>query len=206
MLCIIDYGLGNVNSVRNMLKKIGVSAQISRSPDDIRKAKKLILPGVGAFDTGMRNLHELGLIPVLEEQVFERSVPILGICLGMQLMSKSSEEGRLPGLGWIDGNTKRFLLDGANAHLPVPHMGWNEVAIAKPHWLSANLPANSRFYFVHSYHVDCANQDDVLLYANYGISFSAAICSRNVLGVQFHPEKSYKFGMALLESFARIEL
>jgi glutamine amidotransferase len=203
MLCIIDYGLGNLNSVKNMFKKIGVAAEISSSPDIIRSAEKLILPGVGAFDVGMENLQTRGLVPVLEEQIFKRSIPILGICLGMQLMSRSSEEGKQQGLGWIDAETKRFAFHDPAKQLPIPHMGWNEVSVVKPHALVNELPPAPRYYFVHSYHVTCADAEDVLLQADYGGVFTAAFVRNNIFGVQFHPEKSHKYGMALLQNFAR---
>ena len=203
MLCIVDYGLGNLGSIKNMLKKVGVPAQISSLPDDIVAADKLILPGVGAFDAGMANLHARGLVPVLEEQVFERKKPVLGICLGMQLMSKGSEEGQQRGLGWIDAETRRFDFSALEQRLPVPLMGWNEVTVEKSEPLVSELPPEPRFYFVHSYHVVCANPGDIMLTATYGLPFTAGFAHGNILGVQFHPEKSHKFGMALLQAFAK---
>ncbi len=201
MICIVDYGLGNLGSIRNMLKKIGAPSVISSSPADIRSAEKLILPGVGAFDAGMQNLRQSGLIPVLEERVFGKHVPMLGICLGMQLMAGGSAEGDQPGLGWIDAQAERFDFGQSERRLPVPHMGWTDVEIVRSDPLTDNLPSSPRFYFVHSYHVRCAQPADELLRAHYGIDFTAGFSRGNLRGVQFHPEKSHKFGMALLKNF-----
>jgi imidazole glycerol-phosphate synthase subunit HisH len=202
-LCIIDYGLGNLGSIANMLKRLNAPNRITSSPDEIREATKLILPGVGAFDVGMGNLHSRGLVPVIEEQVIMRRVPILGICLGMQLMTKGSEEGILPGLGWIDAWTKRFDFSGQEERLPIPHMAWSDVSIGRRCALTENLPPEPRYYFVHSYYVECTDPADVLFVAHYGRPFVAAFAHGNIVGVQFHPEKSHRFGMALLGNFVR---
>jgi glutamine amidotransferase len=201
MICIVDYGLGNLGSIRNMLKKVGFPSVVSSSADEIRAAQKLILPGVGAFDAGMRNLNDSGLVPALEEKVLAGNTPILGICLGMQLMTKSSEEGQLPGLGWIDAHTRLFAFPEGEK-LPVPHMGWREVTAQKPDILTKDMDSDARFYFVHSYRVMCEDVSDELYSARYGIKFTAAFARGNIRGVQFHPEKSHKFGMALLRNFA----
>jgi glutamine amidotransferase len=200
MIVIIDYGLGNPPSVRNMLRKAGHDAQVSADPAVVRAATKLILPGVGAFDHGMQNLADCGLIPVLNEAALERKVPFLGICLGMQLLSRGSEEGVKPGLGWLDATTVRFNFP--HSDLRVPHMGWNTVARTRPSTLTATLPDESRFYFVHSFHLRVANPEDVMLTANYGGEVVAATGRGNIAGTQFHPEKSHKFGLALLRAFA----
>lgn len=202
MIAVIDYGLGNLGSIANMLKKVGAVATVTADPAIIRQADRLILPGVGAFDTGVRNLEERGLIPVLNERVLEENIPILGVCLGMQLMGRRSEEGQLPGLGWLDATAVRFKFEGVNAHLKIPHMGWNELTICQPHPLFANLQEESRFYFVHSYHVVCADPTNVLARTTYGFDFTSAVVKGNIIGVQFHPEKSHRFGMALLRNFA----
>lgn len=202
MLTIIDYRLGNLGSIENMLRKLGHAAAVSSQPEDLRSADGLILPGVGAFDQGMRNLHDLGLVPVLQELVHERGVPVLGICLGAQLMTERSEEGVEPGLGWIPATTVRF----DQARIPglrVPSMGWSDVVATQDHWLLSGLPAEPRFYFVHSYHFEVRDPSQVLLHATYGYRFAAAFAARNIMGVQFHPEKSHRYGMALLDSFAR---
>lgn len=201
MITIVDYNMGNLGSIRNMLKKIGVDCEVTADPSRIAAATQLILPGVGAFDAGMENLHRSGLVPLLNERVREAGIPILGICLGMQLMTNGSEEGRVPGLGWIDARTLRF--QPRDRALKVPHMGWNRVTVARPSLLADELPEEPRFYFVHSYYVSCAKDDDVLLRTTYGDEFASAFHSRNVWGVQFHPEKSHKFGMQLLLNFAR---
>jgi glutamine amidotransferase len=201
MIVIVDYGMGNLGSIDNMFKKIGVKAIISGDPEVIATAPKLLLPGVGSFDRAMERIHELGLKSVLDEQVLVSKKPLLGICLGMQLLTRGSEEGRLPGFGWIAADTIRF---SNSIDLKVPHMGWNFVHPASPSSLTSNLPADSRFYFVHSYRVHVDNEKDSILKCNYGIEFDAAIQRDNIFGAQFHPEKSHKYGMKLLENYAKI--
>ncbi len=200
MITIVDYGLGNLGSIKNMLKKIGFDSLITSDLKKIEKANKLILPGVGAFDNGMENLKKFKLIPVLNKAVLENKIPILGICLGMQLMTGQSEEGKLAGLGWIEGETTKFNFP--NGNLKVPHMGWNKVKMAKKSPLTDSLKGENRFYFVHSYYVTCKNSSDVLMQTNYGFPFCSAFSSKNIYGVQFHPEKSHQYGMRLLENFA----
>ena len=202
MIVIIDYGMGNLGSIANMLKKVGVPAVISSDPAVVEKADRLILPGVGAFDAGIKNLATRDLIPLLNFRVLEQKTPILGVCLGMQLLCKRSEEGQLPGLGWLDAEAVRFKFGSNTANLKIPHMGWNSLAVCQPHSLFANLEAENRFYFVHSYHVVCADQSNVLAQTNYGFDFASAVVKDNILGVQFHPEKSHKFGMHLYKNFA----
>lgn len=202
MIIIIDYGLGNLGSMANMLKKAGVEARVSSDSSDIERAEKLILPGVGAFDRGMSNLHEKGLIPVLNNKVLKEKTPILGVCLGMQLIGNESEEGTLPGLGWVDAKSIRFQFNKNPTNLRIPHMGWNTLTITRSHPLFTGLEDENRFYFVHSYHVVCAHELNVLAHTDYGHSFASAIVSENIIGVQFHPEKSHMFGMRLLKNFA----
>lgn len=199
-IVIVDYGLGNLSSVRNMFHKAGCEAEVTSAPSAIRAASRLVLPGVGAFDHGMRNLAERGLIDVLHEAVLGRKTPVLGICLGLQLMSRRSEEGALPGLGWLPADTIRFSFP-AEESFRVPHMGWNSVTKPKDSFLSRFLPDDARFYFVHSYHVRCDDAVDVALTTNYGGEVVAAAVRGNVAGTQFHPEKSHKFGLALLSAF-----
>ncbi len=201
MICVIDYGLGNLGSIVNMLKKIGVTAAISSESSVINKAKKLILPGVGAFDNGMKNLEERNLIPLLNAKVFQDKTPILGLCLGMQLFTQHSEEGQLPGLGWLEAETVRFQFDQECAHLKIPHMGWNTIQIYQPNPIFTDMDKESRFYFVHSYHVICTDTSAVLAETQYGYNFTSAVAKENIIGVQFHPEKSHKFGMKLLKNF-----
>jgi len=201
MITIIDYGIGNIGSVKNMLKKVGQKSLITSNLEEIEAAEKLILPGVGAFDYGMEQLSKHNLIDTLNKKVLIQKTPILGICLGMQLFSKKSEEGQKNGLGWIDAVTKKFDFRN-NENLAIPHMGWNDIHIKKQSKLTQDLPNDSRFYFVHSYHMECINKEDVLATSNYGYEFTCSIEKDNILGVQFHPEKSHKFGMQLLKNFA----
>jgi glutamine amidotransferase len=184
-----------------MLRKIGAEALVSADRQDIINAHKLILPGVGSFDAGMERLEARGLIPLLQKRVLEDKIPILGVCLGMQLLSKRSEEGQLPGLGWLDAETIRFKFAGNNNSLKIPHMGWNQVEVKQEHPLFAGLQYNNRFYFVHSYHVVCSNTDNILATTSYGFDFTSVFIHGNIMGVQFHPEKSHKFGMRLLKNF-----
>lgn len=201
MIAIVDYGMGNVGSVSNMLRKLGAEVLITSNATELAKADKLILPGVGAFDTGMKNLDASGLRPILDERVHGQKTPILGICLGMQLLSLNSEEGGLPGLGWIPAETVRFALPIEHAHLRVPHMGWNSLDIRQPHALLAGYEETPRFYFAHSYHVRCTYRDDVIATCDYGICFDAVVARGHIMGAQFHPEKSHAFGLRLLENF-----
>lgn len=200
MITIIDYGLGNLGSIHNMFKYLGVESQISSNLEVIKRSPKLLLPGVGAFDLAMKKIGETGLGTLLNERVLNEKTPILGICLGMQLLTRSSEEGQLKGLGWIDASTKRFP---SNQGIKIPHMGWNEVQIATASSLTNNLPENPRYYFVHSYYVEVDKPEESILKCLYGdLVFDAAVQKGNVYGAQFHPEKSHKFGMALLKNFA----
>lgn len=202
MIVIVDYGVGNVGSVLNMLRKIGAKARVSGAPADIEAADKLILPGVGHFGHGMGKLAETGLIPVLDKQVLTRSKPILGICLGMQMMTQGSEESDVPGLGWIDAATSRFP---ETPGLRVPHMGWNNVRPGPTARLfERNATESERFYFVHSYFVRTTNPDHTAANCLYGIDFAAAFEVGNIFGVQFHPEKSHLFGMGLLRRFVAL--
>lgn len=203
MLTIIDYGVGNLLSIRNMLKRIGVDAAISSDKNDIAQADKLILPGVGHFKYGMQQLQKSGLIDVLHERVCLQKVPILGICLGVQLFTQSSEEGDTPGLGWIEGNTVAFNRNSLGKNLKIPHMGWSEIHGYEKSALFTGMPHEPRFYFVHSYHLQLKSESDALAYTDYGYKFAAGIEHDNILGVQFHPEKSHKFGMKLLENFVK---
>jgi len=202
-ITIIDYGMGNLGSIRNMLKLIGVDAVISSDAATIERSDKLILPGVGAFDKGMENLKSLGLIDVLSKKIILAKTPILGICLGMQLFTKTSEEGKLAGLGWIDARTVKFRFDRDVKNIKIPHMGWNEVMPVKESLLFKDARENLRFYFLHSYYVKLNNPADALTITNYGHEFVSAIENGNIIGVQFHPEKSHKFGVRFLENFVK---
>jgi imidazole glycerol-phosphate synthase subunit HisH len=200
MITIVDYGMGNLGSIHNMFRKIGIDTSVTADVDAVATATKLVLPGVGAFDAAMENLKTRGLVDVLTHRVLVQRVPVLGICLGMQIMTEGSEEGARAGLGWIKGRAHRF-----NESAPrVPHMGWNIVRPLKPSALTEGMATDTRFYFVHSFRIQCADRSDALLEADYGGRFDAAFERANVMGVQFHPEKSHHFGMALLRRFGEL--
>lgn len=204
MIVIIDYDMGNVGSIQNILKKIGVSDIIvSRDKDIICKADKLILPGVGAFDAGMRNLQQYELVDIILFYANKIKKPILGICLGMQLLGRQSEEGKEKGLGLIEFDNVRFSLSEA---YKIPHMGWDYIdRINNKCLLTENMSnQRERYYFVHSYHAVCDNEDNVMMTCNYGYSFPAAVFKDNIYGVQFHPEKSHQYGIKLLSNFVKI--
>jgi glutamine amidotransferase len=204
MIVVVDYGVGNLGSIVNMFKKVGVKAVASSDKAVIEQAEKLILPGIGAFDAGMQKLNERGLVPLLTQLVMEKKIPVLGLCLGLQLMTRGSEEGQLAGLGWFDAETVRFKFDADQFHLKVPHMGWNTIEIRNNHPLLANLDVDARFYFVHSYYVRCHATNSVLAETDYGGLFHSIVGKDNIVGAQFHPEKSHKFGMHLLKNFAEL--
>ena len=192
IITIVDYGMGNIGSIANMIKKVGGEAQISSDKLLIENAKKIIIPGVGAFDSG--------LIEVLNKKALIDKVPILGICLGMQLMTKRSDEGELSGLSWIDAETFKFKTN--DNHYRIPHMGWNNLEKSKDHEIISDIDFDeSRYYFVHSYFVKCNDESDVLLKCNYINSYCAAFQRENIIGVQFHPEKSHRFGMQMFKNF-----
>lgn len=202
MIVIIDYDMGNVGSIANMIKHVDGKSTISNDKAVIESATKLILPGVGAFDTGMHNIEHLGLLDVLNKKVLVDKTPILGICLGMQLLGKRSEEGTRAGLGWIDAETVR--LPSSTPDIPklrIPHMGWNNATPTKSEKLLEGITETPRFYFVHSYHVVCNDPQDVLTKTTYGIPFTSAVSRHNILGTQFHPEKSHSFGIKLFHNF-----
>ena len=200
MIVIVDYDMGNIGSVYNMLKKIGRKSEITRDLEKIRQADHIILPGVGAFDSGMDQLEKFGLVELIRHKALVDKTPILGICLGAQLMLEKSEEGQKSGLGLVLGEVNRFQLS-AESKLRIPNMGWNQIEKVKSSKLVDVLPDQPRFYFVHSYHFKMAQPEDQLLISEYGYTFCSAFQHENISGVQFHPEKSHKFGMALLRNF-----
>jgi imidazole glycerol-phosphate synthase subunit HisH len=200
---IIDYGVGNLGSIRNMLRKVGEEALITSELEAIARADRLVLGGVGAFDAGMANLAARDLVHVLSQRVLERRVPILGICLGMQLFGTGSEEGSRAGLGWVQARSVKFRGTPDGPHR-VPHMGWNTCLPRRSSPLLDGLEADSRFYFVHSYHLECAEGADVAAVTRYGYEFPSVIVHGNIAGTQFHPEKSHRFGARLLENFVRM--
>ncbi|MEK2645197.1 imidazole glycerol phosphate synthase subunit HisH [Bdellovibrio sp. BCCA] len=195
---IIDYGSGNIASVVNMVKRIGYSATVAKDPRELSGAARVILPGVGAFDAGMQKLREREFIDPLTKLAFEAKIPFLGICLGSQLLGRSSEEGKELGLGWLDFECRKFIPEG---NLKVPHMGWNFVSTRNMCAVTRDLPQDPRFYFVHSYYMDVHDSSQVLFNTYYGHDFASGVVKENIYGVQFHPEKSHKFGMSLLRSF-----
>lgn len=203
MVTIVDYGVGNLASLKNILKKIGTDSVISSEESVIADADKLILPGVGAFDTCAAKLQESGLLQVLNKKVLAEKTPILGVCVGMQLLTEGSEEGVLPGLGWISGKIVKFRQDQLPAGYKIPHMGWTDVELNKPSLLFKDMYEEPRFYFVHSYYPQLTDENNVLMYARYGYRFAAGMEKNNIMGVQFHPEKSHKFGMRLLDNFVK---
>jgi len=202
MLTIIDYKAGNVRSIQNMLKKIGTKSIISDKTEDIENADKLILPGVGSFDYGMEQLENSGLISVLNKKVLEEKTPILGICLGAQLFTKGSSEGQKTGLAWFDAETIAFDKTKLPENYKIPHMGWGEIKYNEKCKLFKDIhELPPRFYFVHSYHLQANNNSDIIATTNYGYEFVVGLKKDNIIGVQFHPEKSHKFGMQVLRNF-----
>lgn len=196
--------MGNLGSVANMYKRIGIPCTISSDLNVIEKADKLLLPGVGAFDSAMNSINSRGLYSLLNHKVLEKKTPILGICLGMQLLTEYSEEGVQAGLGWIKGGARKFNFAYIQSNLKVPHMGWNSIKINNDSSLISGLSTDSKFYFVHSYYVKCSSAENSICSTVHGIEFDSIIAKENIYGAQFHPEKSHKYGMRLLENFSRI--
>jgi len=204
MIVVVDTGLGNVGSVVNMCARLGVRVKPSGSEEDVRVASVLILPGIGAFDAGMKRLRDLNLVDALTTRVMSGRVPVLGICLGMQLMTRGSEEGVEQGLGWVPASTRsiRNIVPASPARLRLPHIGWNYVRAARDHPLTRNFDPETRFYFVHSYAVVCDDPNDLLVTTNCeGLELTAGFARGNVIGTQYHPEKSHKFGMQMFRDF-----
>ncbi|HRK02778.1 MAG TPA: imidazole glycerol phosphate synthase subunit HisH, partial [Oligoflexia bacterium] len=203
---IIDYGVGNLGSIQNMLQRVGVRSLVSSNSEEIHGAQRLIFPGVGAFDHGIKNLRARGLEPVLKEAVLSKRIPILGICVGMQLLANGSDEGAEAGLGWIPGRVVKF--SKVDPNMKIPHMGWNRVEPKSDLCLFRGLDSpefeDPRFYFVHSYYFRCERPNDILGTTEYYVPFVSAIRHENIWGVQFHPEKSHKFGMKLFRNFIEV--
>jgi glutamine amidotransferase len=204
MITIIDYGLGNILAFSNVYKRLNIPVAVAKSAADLNGATKLILPGVGAFDHAMELLHQSGMRTALDVLVRERAVPVLGVCVGMQILAATSEEGKAQGLGWIDGTVDRFNSMAVRQPLRLPHMGWNDVNPVGHSALFAGLNSNARFYFLHSYYFQCTCSENVLATAEYGVIFCCAVQSKNIFGVQFHPEKSHHSGARLLKNFAEM--
>lgn len=204
MIVIVDYGLGNILAFANVFKRLNIPVAVAKTPGDLTDATKLILPGVGAFDHAMKLLQDAGMREPLDRLVLGQKVPVLGICVGMQILAQGSDEGNLPGLGWIPGRVRAFRTAPGAAEMPLPHMGWNDVQPAASHSLFEGMEDDARFYFLHSFYFECAQSQHAIASASYGLNFSCAVQSDNVYGVQFHPEKSHHFGVNLLKNFAEL--
>lgn len=203
MIGIVDYGLGNVRAFENIYRRLGIAAILARTADDLSRCERLVLPGVGAFDWAMEQLVASGLLEALNQRVLQDRVPVLGVCVGMQIMGDGSEEGHVKGLGWIPGQVRRFKDAWFNQETHLPHMGWNDVAPApdEPLFQGVNAPL---YYFLHSYYFDPAKDGHVIARTDYGIRFASAVRDRNIWATQFHPEKSHHWGISLLGNFARV--
>ena len=204
MITIINYGLGNIRAFVNVYNQLNIPINIATHRDDLKTATKVILPGVGAFDYAMQRLEQSGMRQTLDEIVLHRHVPVLGICVGMQILACSSEEGRLPGLGWIDGEVKRFNPPSLSNSICVPHMGWNNIKLLKKNGLLQGFDLDARLYFLHSYYFQSHRNEDIIATTDYCKEFACAVNSGNVFGVQFHPEKSHQWGIRLLENFSKV--
>lgn len=204
MITIIDYGVGNVLAFVNVYNRLNIPVTVAKSADNLRNASRLILPGVGSFDHAMQQFDQSGMRQLVEQLVMRDKLPIIGICVGMQMLAKSSDEGNLPGLGWIDGKVKKFDLSAMPPDTNLPHMGWNDVAPVAEGGLFKGMEKDSRFYFLHSFYFECHQQSNVLAVSDYGGNFSCAVQRDNVFGVQFHPEKSHHFGSQLLKNFSEV--
>ncbi|NQU32457.1 MAG: imidazole glycerol phosphate synthase subunit HisH [Bacteroidetes bacterium] len=204
MITIIDYGLGNIRAFVNVYERLNIKTKVAHKAEDLKDATKIILPGVGAFDYAMSQLNASGMRNELEKQVLQNKIPVVGICVGMQMLAKSSNEGKLPGLGWIDGEVKLFDENLIPYKTRLPHMGWNTMTPVKENNLLEGFNGESRFYFLHSYYFVCNNQEDVITTTDYGITYASAVNKDNIYGIQFHPEKSHSNGIKLLNNFAKL--
>jgi glutamine amidotransferase len=204
MITLIDYGVGNISAFLNIYKQLNIPAKTAKTVSELEDADKIILPGVGHFDYAMQRFNDSGMSEKVNELVLVQKKPVIGICVGMQMMAKRSDEGNLEGLGWIDAEVKKFDDAQRSAKMPLPHMGWNDVYSTNDNPLFTNLEKNSRFYFLHSYYFHCHNMQNSIADADYGIKFTCAVNHDNVYGVQFHPEKSHHFGIELLKNFAEL--
>jgi glutamine amidotransferase len=200
----VDYGLGNVFAFLNVYKQLNIPAQIAKSASDLSDATRIILPGVGSFDHAMELLEESGMREKLDDMVRSHKIPILGVCVGMQILASSSEEGKASGLSWIKGRVRKLQAEDAGAPLRLPHMGWNDIRPLGSSRLFAGLEQDARFYFLHSYYFECEGQEAALATVDYGAQFACAVGSQNVYGVQFHPEKSHHYGARLLKNFSEV--
>lgn len=204
MITIVNYGLGNISAFSNMYKRMNIAVKVASQASDLNDATHIILPGVGAFDHAMELLDGSGMRAPLDELVLQRQIPVLGICVGMQILARSSEEGSTTGLGWIKGQVRSFASNPTSAKLAMPHMGWNDVTPTSCMKLFKGIEENARFYFLHSYYFECNDAEDIAATANYGFEFPCTVKRNNIYGVQFHPEKSHRWGATLLKNFAEI--
>ncbi len=204
MITILDYGLGNVLAFINVYKRLNIPVTVAKSKNDLVKATKLILPGVGSFDNAMEQLEQSGMLPSIEKLVVNQGLPILGICVGMQILARSSDEGKLSGLGWIDANVRKFDISSMPVGTYLPHMGWNDVELVGDAILFKRMEHDARFYFLHSYYFECDERKNIMAETDYGGLFSSAVSKDNIYGVQFHPEKSHHYGSQLLKNFSEI--
>ncbi len=202
MIGLIDYGVGNINAFLNIFKKLNIEAGRVKTIEDFKNATKLILPGVGAFDDAMQRFNDSGLRDITQEAVLLKKIPTLGICVGMQMLADRSEEGSIEGLGWIKGEVKRFDPQSINQTTKFPHMGWNDVCPLNNNSLFSGIENGGRFYFLHSYYFQCAQESNILATTEYGLKFASAISHGHIFGIQCHPEKSHKIGVKLLQNFA----
>lgn len=204
MIAIVDYGLGNIKAFAHVYKTLNISFVIAKQHEDLLIAKKIVLPGVGAFDHAMERLNNSGMRELLDKLVLDKNIPVLGVCVGMQMLANSSEEGKLPGLKWIDGEVRKFVHPSNQDSYYIPHMGWNNIKPIRSNNLLKGLDQNSRFYFLHSYYFHCFDSADSVAVTNYVTGFSSVVNKNNIYGVQFHPEKSHKWGIQLLKNFAEL--
>lgn len=205
MICIVDYGVGNIQAFLNLFKRLGLRASRADTPSALLNAERLVLPGVGQFDHAMQRLNYSGMRPKLEELVLAAQVPVLGVCVGMQMLASGSDEGTLPGLNWVPGRVRAFAKHTKSANLPTPHMGWNDLRPrAGSNLFSKGFEATPEFYFLHSYFFDAEDKEDVAATATYGLDFDAVVSRQHIHGIQCHPEKSHRWGEQLLKNFAEL--
>lgn len=205
MITIVDYGVGNINAFVNVYKRRNIPIRIAKNSNDLQQVSKLILPGVGHFDYSMKQLNASGMRPILDDLVLDKKVPVIGVCVGMQMMANSSEEGNELGLGWINAHVKKLDVSKIQTVTKLPHMGWNDVVpVLKEHPLFLGLENDAIFYFLHSYYFECLDRSNILAETSYGDVFTSVAYNNNIFGVQFHPEKSHYYGEQLLYNFSRL--
>lgn len=204
MITIVDYGSGNIRAIGNIYERLNIEYKIAKTPEELKGSKNILLPGVGAFDETMEELNNSGLREVLDAEVLTNNAKILGICVGMQILAESSEEGVMSGLGYVKGRVKKLEKSLFKGNPKLPHMGWNSIMINKPNHILNDIDINTGFYFLHSYYFDCDNKEDVLCTTEYGLNFASGINKDNIYGMQFHPEKSHRNGIILLRNFAQL--